>query len=115
MALITAPQKVNAAQKAFEFADKLNYYFQFISESRQDTYSINSLLLEYLGTQKYIRFCEIFRNENYEEGRKYTKDHFFKEGFVENPVKDENIVFDLQIKRIWKAPPKLNEVIMKLL
>jgi hypothetical protein len=115
MALASTSEKLNAAQKAYEFADKLNYYFQFISESRRDTYNINSLLLEYLGTEKYKQFCEIFRSENREEGAKYLKDHFFKVEFIENPVQDEHIVFDWQVKCIWKGPPNLNKAIMKLL
>lgn len=100
---------LNSAQKAFEFADKLKFFYEYASIDNKGVYAINTLLLEYFGTEKYKEFCRIFRSEN------FIKDtQFFLEDFANNPVASENILFDWQIKKTWTWPT-LAKSIMKVL
>jgi tRNA U38,U39,U40 pseudouridine synthase TruA len=108
--------ELSPAQKAFQFADNLNYLFsQTISSVPTEKYAINSLILEYLGEKNYKEFCKSFREANLENQRNLTENVFFKEEFADNPVETENILFDYQVKRFWNNSVRIGREIIKLI
>jgi hypothetical protein len=107
----------NAAQKAFEFADKLNMFFpKGIRHSsgspdlKRGTYNVNATLLDCLGKERYRELCHSMRKVYFKKKELFTADPFFKEGFAENPVANENILFDNEVQLYWKLSEIIAEV-----
>ena len=79
------------AKRTFEFADKLQYFYYLEKEKSPQpagTYSINSVLFEYLGKDQYMKLCKNLQG---------TKP-WFKPEFMNNPVRTEDILFDCQVR-----------------
>lgn len=106
-------ETLTATQKAFEFADKLHFFYrQFPHQSSEESegfYMINTTLLKYLGPEKYKKFCELIEQKNPTIGAVVKKAKFHVE-FLKNPVRTEHILFDCQIRYYWGLSELLNTV-----
>jgi hypothetical protein len=102
-------EELSPIQKAFEFADKLNYFF-----NRGPGYSegINDTLLRELGVEKYKKFCKNLREAN---NGTLESPGFFKEDYANNPLRQEDVITDDQVKTVWKGLFKITKEVMKLL
>jgi len=107
------PQTLSPTQKAFEFADELNrLYREALHDSSTNSggpYSINSVLLEYLGKGKYEKFCSHIV-QKYPTFPETSERATFKIEFANNTVDDKDILFDCQVRFYWKLPEIINTV-----
>jgi hypothetical protein len=106
-------EELSPTQKAFEFADKLNWFFILNSNVENRTYTINDVLLEYLGVDKYKTFCRNFKETN--TGKAKNDKAFFKEDFVENPVDTDDCLTDYEVKLYWQSIDPIAKEVIKLL
>ncbi len=93
-------------QRAFEFADRLQYHYH----NKVTSDGINATLLQYLGVEKYRQFCRNFQQNNPKEAVPLDSFAHFREAYAENPLWHANMLFDEHVRYFWTLGTIMNEV-----